>query len=1823
MEDPLCFVPYRKLHSLQFGILPPDDIDAMAVAPVGFMGNERTSDGSLQQKTNNPDRVGHLLDRRLGPVNNKLNCQTCQENIHVCAGHFGVLVTETGKSVNKRLAKPMYHYGFLTTVMKVLRCVCFFCSRLKCDPTTSKMRDILKIDNPKARFSEVYDLCHKKKVCETWQQEVDGLGETINLHRVKTNRVCGCGRKQPTIGKEGFHLVFQFLKTDNVTKDMASKQPLSAERALQILSKICLEDCIVMGFHPKFNLPEWMIMTKFPVPPNAIRPSGESMGEDDLTFQLANILKSNRELQKQIEKGAPDHVVAEYVNLLQFHLAAYIDNEIQGHKQSTQRHGRVLKTMTQRLKGKEGRLRGNLMGKRVDFSARTVITGDPIIDIDQVGVPQSVAMRLTYPEIVNSFNMEKMRERVIRGPAEYPGARYVIRPDGTRIDLRFAKSRRDVLLGFGYQVERHIENDDIVVFNRQPSLHKMSMMGHRVKIMPYSTFRLNLSVTTPYNADFDGDEMNLHVAQSIESRMEIKEIMMVPKQIISPQKNGPVIGLVQDTLLGCKLFSNRDTFLTKDEVMNLMMWLKDFTTYLPIPAILKPVPLWTGKQIFSLFLPKVNLRAKSSHHENGRDQDDLMSTQDSNVVIKNGELLCGTLDRTTVGKSHHSIIHIAWLDYGPDSARWFLHQTQLVIGYWLASRGYSIGVQDTIADLPTMRKITNILHTAKENVTDVTMRWHMNQLERKPGRSLVETFEDEVNTILKEARQQAGKEAQTYIPDSNNIKTMALAGSKGTIGNISQIIACVGQQEVDNQRIPFGFEHRSLPHFNKYDVGPEARGFVENSYLRGLTPQEFFFHAMGGRVGLIDTAVKTSETGYIQRRLVKAMEDIMVRYDGTVRNSEDNVVQFLYGEDGLDACFLEVQRLPLYEMSNSQMSRNFEFDMEDLYDVEEEIIYDAKGNVIEPPPFFLEPDVREQLCNDLSAIEEFVREFDQLKTDRDTLRNVIGPSFVSFTTFSSWDGAAALPVNLDRIIQNAKQIHRIDTSKPTSLNPLDVVRKVRELYNDEDVFTTGMHGYFDKETKESATTLFKIMLRQGLASKKIVQQHRLDEDSFNWVLTEIKKKFQQAVVHPGEMVGPVAAQSIGEPATQMTLNTFHHAGMSSKNVTVGVPRLKEIINLTTKIKTPGMKIFLHKDKAMDQKHAKSVQASLEYTTLKSVTLGTEIWYDPIPSRTIISEDEKLVSDWYELEVDAAERDERLSPWVFRIELASDVMVDKEMYMAQIKDYIVTALGQSKVQCIYSDDNAEKLILRIRLELDLEKLQEVTRREIEIDNKLIVIRAEIPELIQRQGQHQQRLREINTGLLTALGEEKELLMKEKKSVTSKIARLVEKRSRLQVQVPLLKQEMQELDEDLTFLRSIGEPILTQMRLKGVPNIQKVFMDNKVFATTVINPLTGEIEKVKPWVMDTEGSNLAGVLCKSNIDATQTITNNILEVKDVLGIEAARSLLMRELHAVISSDGSFVNYRHMAMLSDVMTFRGVIMPITRHGINRIRNSPLLRCSFEETVEILFEAAAFGLSDRMSGVSDNLVLGQLTKVGTGCFDLLLDKEMLTSSSTEYYKTADEFEYTNDYDIIGSASPDPLQTPSFQGFTTPYRNSHLMTSPSLTSPYRDDRYSPSSPRYGDKSSGAYCPSSPQYGMTSPVYSPSSPAYYATSPTYMPTSPSMNGTTTLPYSPTSPTYGMTSPSYCPSSPVYSPSSPSYQPTSPSYHPTSPSYHPTSTAYSPTRPSYGSMSPSYTPASPMYSPSSPAYRPASPVYSPSSPSYQPTSPAYSPASPSFAPSRKK
>jgi DNA-directed RNA polymerase beta' subunit len=1037
---------------IQFGIFSPDEIERRSVVEVTNAG---TYDG-------NEPRIGGLFDPRMGVLDNGKTCRSCGQTNHSCPGHFG----------HFKLARPVYFIQFFETIKSILNCVCIKCSKLLIDKELHK-------DIPRRRGEA------------RWRAT---LAACANITRCGQQTEDGCGARQPDrYVRESIATIvaeWNAIEGPGATGESATEAPkmqrqrLEVEQVLRLLRRITDEDVDFMGFSRYFCRPDWMICSVMPIPPPQVRPSviqdNNQRSEDDLTHKLVEIIMTNHRLQDKMNNNANKSQIEDEHTVLQYHVATLVDNQIPGVAPSAQRSGRPLKSVMQRLGSKEGRIRYNIQGKRVEFSARSVITPDPNISIGELGVPMKIAMNLTFPEKVTPYNKEQMYRLVQNGPDRFPGAKTIVRADGRMISLKHVNTK-EIVLHTGDVVNRHLNDGDIVLFNRQPTLHRMSMMGHRVRVLPYNTFRLNVSVTAPYNADFDGDEMNAHIPQSYEAATELAEIAAVPHQIVTPRHAKPVIGIVQDTLVGSYRITRPGVAFNRREYMNMMMWNKRFEGKVPTgkaPADVGPAR-YTGQQILSELMPPINLEMGNDSYKDDKRQENM-------VKIREGEVVQGIFDKGIFSKPSKGIIHTTFKDYGSTDTVNFIDTMQNTVEQFLVYNGFSVGISDLIADEETRKQMEEVIKKRKTAVENILLQIHMDLFDNNTGKTNQQEFEDKVFVELNKATEEAGKSGLGSLADENRLIAMVKAGSKGSNINIAQMMACVGQQAPEGKRIPYGFTDRTLPHYKKYDDGAEARGFVESSFIKGLTPQEFFFHAMSGREGLIDTAVKTADTGYIQRKLVKAMEDLVVQYDGTVRDSRGNIFQFYYGEDGINATKIESVGLGISKLSEEEIKKTYGMEGAELSAILEEGT--LRGE-------------------DAAAIQQFV---ETVLEDRRMLVEDIQKFKQDTALFAS--------VNVERILTNVATAFRLEAEGKTDLTPLYVLQGIERLI---------------RKTQQYHK-LWAAVLRFYLAPHRLIVKERFTRRAFDAACEMILVKNYQSWVQPGEQVGIIAAQSIGEPSTQMS-----------------------------------------------------------------------------------------------------------------------------------------------------------------------------------------------------------------------------------------------------------------------------------------------------------------------------------------------------------------------------------------------------------------------------------------------------------------------------------------------------------------------------------------------------------------------------------------------------------------------------------------------------------------------------------------------------------------
>ena len=1345
---------------------------------------------------------------------------------------------------------------------------------------------------------------------------------------------CICGKCGHVTGKQMSKKCKQcsepsskFTKVNATTIRITDKQgmrDLLAPEAMLLLQKASTDDIATLRtdtFHPS-----WLILTVLTIPPNCVRPSptmdgDEVRGEDDITRRLLYILRVCKGYNNVQHENST--VIQHYQKKVQDAIHMYIDQT----RMSSKNKG-TQKCISDRLRGKTGRLRGTLMGKRCNFTARTVISGDAMLDMRDVGIPQEVADKLTIVENVNRLNYTLLREMV---SSQDKRIKYVIQKDGTRLDMATVKGQ--VNIECGCSVERTLRNGDLVLFNRQPSLHRMSIMCHRAKIIKGKTFRLNLSCTTPYNADFDGDEMNLHVLQTHESRADALELMSVAQNIITPQSNKPIMGIVQDSLLSAFMMTSPGVTLDIAEMSNVMMWIED-ATELPTPKVQTPEGMrWSGLQCLSMIFPK---------DFNWKD------------YVFQGQLLKGPLGKRALGRSHGSIIHRLYNDYGPDRTCQFINELQRTNHIWFSSQGFSIGIGDMRISDETAEKVRNECANI-DHIADELRKKHKHP-------------ESNINRMLNQTRDSMGLIAQSAMSPDNSLGLMVKSGSKGSMVNILQIMACVGQQNCSGKRMQATLNGRTLPMFDFDDNTARSRGFVKHSYVDGLTPDEYWHHTVGGREGLIDTAVKTSTTGYIQRRLVKSLESIHVDNDGTVRDAQKNIIQFKYGEDGLDGMAHEMMTCPFDTMDK----------LDEHYDIKK--------------------------------WPEVVDAFQMWKWNQ------------PHSLGDKW----AITVPAQRVLDNFRDGGSLSAAQTRHiLRPLLTAVSQLPL----------LHAY-----------LLAVLTRDDV---------RCSKEMFTKIIDILIRKWYKSIVAPGEMVGTIAAQSVGEPTTQMTLNTFHNAGNSAKNVTLGVPRFEELINASSKMKTPSLTIFTVDDTGLGPEKAWKLKTELQRTRIRDILVG-------------YTTDKPEI--WPELEA--------------------------YLECPDNKRWDINPTPKHVLHCILSRKKMVQAGLRIHTVIQV---------------------------------------------LRTLPLAKHMIFAHSDNVSGDI-QLFAKAKRPQ-----------------TFFQYVKQILDTTVKgSKYIPTVS-IRIDGNQF------------------IIDTEGIDLNHVKHITSMDQKTVQCNDIFAVRKIYGVEAARATLLKEMHHVLSFDGSYVNMRHLMTIVDWMTFAGGITALTRHGVKKRMQStaPLARATFEQPVEIFHHAAVKGLRDNVKGISEQLLVGIEPSCGSYFNSVITD--------TAYQKQWDEDDWQppveieeEEEDLFGECIYNAATADNTWNSHTTFAS----TSPRQPAPTWQQ---PQAPAWQQQQAPAWQqPQAPAWQQQqaptqqAPVYSPTSPAHSPTSPAHSPTSPA--------YSPTSPAYSPTSPAYSPTSPAHSPTSPAYSPTSPAYSPTSPAYSPTSPAYSPTSPAYSPTSPAYSPTSPAYSP---------------------------------------
>lgn len=1321
----------ENITGIEFGILSDEDITKISVCEI-----------------TSPKLTGNntVYDNRLGVLNHKELCSSCGKNNKNCPGHFGYI------PLNVNIVHPLFH----KYVHMFLKCFCNNCSRCILSKEQLILNNLHSFSNS-IKFNKIKELCEKTDMC---------------YH---------CSAIKHKIMFNSYDQVFYINHKSDNTKIIIKDDEIKL-----IFDNIPLEDVRMLGINDNLFKPSNTIMSKLLVLPTVARPYvvvNNLTCDDDLTVQYVEIIKINNSLS---DTSIQEVKRNKLIQALKFRIKSLFDNTQEKSKHS---NGRPMKGIKKRISGKEGQIRNNLMGKRVDKSARTVIGPDPTLRLDEIAVPQKIANILTYPENVNRYNINELHELIEKGKVKFiirnkqrinleyamfkrgdellyndiiqkkSGTKIVIGHNVNKYKLQdddiiirngkimsnfiFPK-RKNFKLELGDIVERPLKDGDYVLLNRQPTLHRGSMLAQKIIVRPYKTFRMNLAITKTFNADFDGDEMNIHVPMSQESVTELKLIASSKYNMISPQSSKSNIAIVQDGLLGAYLITKEDLPLSKNiffqllqnidgiDNMNIMNKIDHIRSV--FKSELNKDIQYTTRMLFSFIMPNNFYYTRKNN----------CLEHEPIVKIHKGVLLTGAINKSIIGSSHNSIIQTLLKEQGEDVALYFINNVQFIACSYLLYYGFTISISDCIATKSSEidHVITKCFIEAKGNeeyIQDPRIR------------------EIKVNASLSKARDNGMKIAKDALPNTNNFISTVKSGSKGDYFNIAQITGLLGQQNLTGARIPYNLNNktRSLPHYPLQNLSQEkeyeSKGFIKNSFIHGLNPYEFWFHSLTGREGITDTAMKTATSGYIQRRIIKLSEDIQIKYDGTVRNSNNNIIQFQYGDDNLDG---------------------------------------SKTIILGGKP---------QICD--------------LKRLIHSINN----------TFPNTIKRQLTPVEIEYILSDIT----INNSMPFDIK-----------YSIENNLKNNMKEQLNN-------TVF-------ITNEKCIPKIR----------NEIKLHYIRTQVQPGESVGVITGESIGERQTQMTLNTFHSAGLAINTVLTGVPRFSELLNATKDPKAITCDIKFNKqiDSIDDLRNIIS-------NKIKQVNFG-----DIIISHSLFTKLEE--EDWYE-------------------------------------DYKI----------LY-DDLFTNYSLGLKFEID---------EEILFENNICI--TQVVEIIQKH---------VDECIYTT--NEIHVFFNPSDEYSS-----------------------------IFFLNEVIYPELIDIKISGITNITDVFfIQDKEHDT---------------WSVTTNGSNLIELFKLDFVDKHNTVCNNMWEIFELFGIEAARQFLIDEFKNVVSSDGTYINERHVKILVDVMTQHGVICSVSRYGMKKDKSGPLAKASFEQSLDNFIKAGIYCEKETLKGVSANIMCGNKTKIGTGMCDLLQD--------------------------------------------------------------------------------------------------------------------------------------------------------------------------------------------------------------------------------------------
>lgn len=1500
-----------RIIGIQFGNTSTNDTVG------GSVCNITVKDTLVQGKP----AINGLMSPYMGPISdlangNSMICPTDGHGEEKSPYYFGHI----------KLAQPTLWLNHINEIKRIMECICLNCGANRLDPSTN---------------AHVMDVPIERR-----PQMIKKILKSKDTNK-KTCRIATCTYHHPANIK---HHNMANIIAEYKYKTNTSCVTYSPEMIKTLFKRVSDQTMLFIGCNPTFSRIENYICDAIPVPPYSMRPStkagdAQRKSEDDTTVLFQRLIQENNDVKdkfEELEKGTkvvqnPNDREVEFMrtinakqSAIQYLHAAIIENKFRGTETPMQHQsGKAFTSIKMRIDGKMGRVRRNLSAKRVDVSARSVISGDPNIGIRNIGVPLKIANGLTKPARVTEYNQSSLQQLVSNHFAEpkmYPsieGIQY-LQKDDTYSDKSVIT--KDTVLDLQTIVYRTLKTGDMTIANRAPSLHKASAQGHCIQVMPEgSTLRMPINVTPGYNADFDGDEMNMHVPQHIIAETELMGRASVVNNIINPATNAPLAGTVQDTMTGISVFTMKDRKLEPLQAMRILgkTSRSKYSAFYEIcyddgdenPN--KKTKLIDTKDVMTCIIPKeITMKRDTGFLKNAPAGSDT-----SNLVleIKNGNYIRGQLDKASIMDGTTGLLHTVITECGNEVGADLLDDFESIANQFLKTHAYSVGIADMMHTEKTKIAFRAEIEKGMEAARALIQELHTGNFKNKTAYTNKQYFEIQMMKILLDCTEKAGSigyKAQrgektiTGTSKINGMNGMVEFGSKGKMTQLQEMSVTLGQQKLDGGRVQDDLDGRTLPHYLKYDLMPGPRGFVVNCFQSGLTPTESNAHNKVARSGLTNSAVKTQETGYMQRRCVKFMENIMALYDNTQRNGQ-KIIQLRFGDDGSDPTkHLNVEIGSFLTTSVEDMYKRYDFnDLAFNRDTKKRRASELgleKSYILKYVSFLLEAQadlVTRVFANAVVNTVQCTVNFPEL--------------IITFGTKYGLNEESVPYLNKNKRFRSGGKVSEVD--KITERNVLTDLTPVEAMERIESVYETKLNSLseFNRPTE-----MFRMLFFYYLTPKTLMGTWHFSKLHLDLLLEEVVMRYLEGLLDPGTNTGVITGQTLGSSATQDTLNVFHSAaGLAAKSSRLieGIPRSNEILRAsstkTSYVKAPLIRkpkpadVNLPQDD-YDKKMAQMVSQRMERVVLNDVINRDSIIHSYGDSTDVDSEDGRLIKRFRRHE--NLEREfMNLAPiepnpddiWIFRLDLNPTLMAEKKVTMEDI-DYCLrqTTFVQGKrtdevhtnIQSVYSDMNDEKLVIRIP----------------------------IPH----------------------------------GNVSAKALRDTEE-------------------------------MLLNIVIRGVENIKDVTVEYEK-NSLVWNPELGcfKNEKNVPY-LDATGNNLRGVLGIEGVDTYRTYTNDIRVMKEVFGMESARYMIISELSKTLSG----ANYAHISLLADKMTNGVDISPVWRTGIRDDDVGPLMKGSFETTSEVFNESSRRGSLDNMCGLSANVICGQLGKFGTNSFQVIISPDYM----------------------------------------------------------------------------------------------------------------------------------------------------------------------------------------------------------------------------------------